>query len=98
MKEFDLKDLLKQIPVWNKPIKFKNREKILTENEKKVLSFLRACKKKGVTIQDIAENTGVKPTTVKVIINRFLNSIIVKVKEEKLGRFGRKSNIYRLKI
>ena len=97
MKEFNLKDLLRQIPAWNKPIKFKSREKNLTGNEKKVLSFLRACGKKGATIQDIAENTGVKFSTVNIIINRFLNTIIVKDKEEKLSRFGRKSSIYRLR-
>ena len=53
--------------------------------------------KKGATIQDIVENTGVKFSTVNIIINRFLNTIIVKDKEEKLSRFGRKSSIYRLR-
>jgi DNA-binding MarR family transcriptional regulator len=95
MKKFDLKDLLKQIPVWDAPIKFKSREEVLTANEKKVLSFLRACGKQGATIKDIVENTNVKKSTVTAIIKRY--SLFIKKSGEIKSRFGRAPRVYKIK-
>ena len=93
MQEFDLDEILAQVPKWEGPINKIQTMRKLTPSEKLVLSYIREAKE--TTLREIVKNTGIPLSTVTRIVERL--SMMWDLLDRTLTKTGGRAWLYRLK-